>query len=151
MTRVLLIAVALLAAGCGNAFTMNAPQNFVVLDEDSAYAERMTSADRVVIGVHEIDNEEEGSLQFWTDAIRNKLRVLGGYALLSETEVRARSGERGKQMRFGRDEGSVPYLYWVTVFVTDDYIFVIEAGARREVFERAQAQVERAIQRFEID
>ena len=149
--KTVIFALALLASGCGHAFTMDRPDNFVVIDEDTAYAERMTNANRVVIGIQEIDNDEEGSLSFWTDAIRNKVRVLQGYALVSETEVRARSGQRGKQLRFGRDEGSIPHLYWVTIFVTEDHIFVIEAGGRREHFERVQAQVERAIQRFEID
>jgi hypothetical protein len=148
----LALALAALSVGCGHAFEMAAPQNFVVLDEDDEqYAQRATSADGVVISVREIDNDNEGSLQFWTEAIRNRLRIVGGYALVSEAEVRAGSGERGKQMRFGRDEGSRPYFYWVTLFVTDDHVFVIEAGGRRETFERLQPQIERAIARFQVD
>src|ERR1044071_1392761 len=56
------------------------PTNFVVLEDDEAYTWRAVSADGIVLGVREIDNEPQGSLRFWVQAIRNKLRVLGGYA-----------------------------------------------------------------------
>ena len=153
MIRILCAAaLAALTAGCGHAFELETPRNFVFLDEDSEmYAERTTSANGIVIAVREIDNDNEGNLDFWTEAIRNHVRVGKGYALLSEAEVRAASGERGKQMRFGHDENRHPYLYWITLFVTDDHVFLIEAGGRRDNFERAQPQIERALARFSID
>lgn len=111
---------------------------------------RATTADGVVIGVREIQNPRHGSGDFWVDAIRNRLRRDAGYALTSEADLRAASGHAGHQLRFGHDESSRPYVYWVTVFVTPDRVFVVEAGGRREHFEAAQARVESAISTFRV-
>lgn len=151
---VLLVAWAL--AGCGAGFAIEHPADFVVLEDASSegrgYALRATSADGVVLAVRALDNERHGSRDFWVEAIRNRLRRDRGYALTSESEVSAASGERGHQMRFGHDDASGrPYVYWVTVFVTDARIFVVEAGGRRDRFEPATAEVERALGTFRID
>ena len=39
--------------------------------------------------------------------------------------------------------------YWVTVFVTDKRVFVLEAGGGNDAFARARPSVERAIQSFQ--
>jgi hypothetical protein len=144
-----------LASGCGAGFTVRAPDDFVSLDDASThgrgYAMRATSADGVVVGVRALDNDRHGSTEFWVEAIRNRLRRDQGYALVSEADVSAASGQRGHQMRFGHDDGGHPYVYWVTVFVTHDRIFVVEAGGRRDRFEPATGEVESAIGTFAID
>ena len=156
-TRPLLLALALavsLVACGGRHFVLTAPGDFMELDprgqELAGYRYRATTADGVVIGVREIDNERHGSGVFWLDAIRNSLRREGGYALLEESDVRAATGESGHTLRFGRDEDADPYTYWLTVFVTPDRIFVIEAGGRRETFAAAQPEVESAIATFRV-
>jgi len=149
--RASVIAILLWACtGCaGRHFDLHAPDDFVELDERAqerrGYALRATSADGIVIGVREVENDREGSRDFWVQAIRNRLRRAGGYALLEESEVRAASGETGHQMRFGRDESSHPYAYWVTVFVRDDRITIVEAGGRRELFDAQADAIQRSI------
>ncbi len=160
--RTILITLCFAMIGCGNAFTMTPPANFVVLEQDDSefeqaledddrHDERATNAHGTVIAVREVDNEVEGSLEFWGDAIKNRLRRAGGYELLEEKDVTAASGQRGKQYRFGHDEASDPYVYWVTLFVTDDRVFVIESGGRREHFESVREEIERSIAAFRID
>ena len=151
------LASALLACtafGCGSHFAVVAPNDFLELaPEDSSrygYDMRATSADGIVVGVREIENTRHGSRDFWVDAIRNRLRRDAGYALTAESDVTAASGQQGHQIRFGHDEASSPYVYWVTVFVTPDRVFVIEAGGRREHFESAQARIEGAISTFRV-
>jgi hypothetical protein len=138
-----------LAGGCGHHFELQAPDDFVELAQgDEArrgYALRATTADGVVIAVREIDNERHGTRDFWVAAIRNRLRREGGYALLEEREVRAASGDAGRQLRLGRDESGRPYAYWVTVFVRRDRITVVEAGGRRDTFDAQSAALERTI------
>ena len=141
-------------AGCGHHFELRSPTDFVELDPDAqarrGYALRATSADGVVVAVREVDNDRHGSRDFWVDAVRNRIRRSGGYALLSESAVRSADGAEGHQMRFGRDEGQRPYDYWVTLFVTNDHVFVIEAGGRRDHFEEERADVESAIASFRL-
>lgn len=146
----------LVLAGCGAGFTVDAPSDFVSLDDASShargYALRATSADGVVMGVRTLENDRHGSADFWVEAIRNRLRRDQGYALVSEADVSAASGQRGHQMRFGHDDdGGHPYVYWVTVFVTHERIFVVEAGGRRDRFEPATAEVETSLSTFRID
>lgn len=141
-------------AGCGHHFELAAPDDFVTLDEDQqasrGYAMRATSADGVVIAVREIANDRHGSRDFWVQAIRNRLRRAGGYALLEESDVRAPTGETGHQMRFGRDESGRPYAYWLTVFVDADRITLVEAGGRRDALDAQTASIESAIARLRL-
>ena len=147
MTRTL-ATVLLLLAGCGGA-TLDVPDDFVVLEDDWAdYDQRATTADGVVLSVRRVDNVGDGGLDFWARAVANRMRLYGGYALLEEPEVRLRSGARGRQLRFGRDEEGTPFLYWVTLFVDGGSVYVIEAGGRTDRFDAARPAIERAIARF---
>lgn len=135
-------------AGCGRDFDVKTPRRFVELEEDySDYEYRATTADGVVIGVREIevDPEKGGSIDFWVEAIEQRMRQVGGYALLETKAATAGGGLRGKQLRFGRDEGERPYRYWVTIFLDDDTLYLVEAGGQEEAFNRAQRDLERAI------
>jgi hypothetical protein len=136
-------------AGCGHHFELRAPERFVELEpgmqERMGFAYRATTANGAVIGVREIDNDRHASAEFWVEAIRNRVRRAGGYALVSESDVRSADGTAGHQLRFGRDEGRHPYDYWITVFVTHDRLFLIEAGGRRDHFETERESIERAI------
>lgn len=147
---VLVLMLSASLAGCaGRHFDLDTPDDFVELEEGAqqrrGYALRATSADGVVLAVREIDDDREGSREFWVQAIRNRLRRAGGYALLEEEDVRAASGDTGHQMRFGRDESARPYAYWVTVFVRDHRITIVEAGGRRETFDAQAEEIRRTI------
>jgi hypothetical protein len=141
-------------AGCGHHFELQSPADFAELDPDAqarrGFAQRAVSADGVVVAVREVDNDRHASRAFWLDAVRNRVRRSGGYALLSESSVRSADGAEGHQLRFGRDEGQRPYDYWVTLFVTESHVFVIEAGGRREHFEARRAAVEQTIASFRL-
>ena len=138
-----------LIAGCGPHFAIDTPADFVALDEATqarrGYSMRATSADGVVIAVREIDDPQRGSREFWVEAIRNRLRRAGGYALLEEETVRIASGDAGHQMRFGRDESGRPYAYWVTGRGRPGRVTVGEAGGARSVFDAQAEDVQRAI------
>jgi len=143
---VLLIAVAASLWACGRPFDVKTSARFVELEEESAYDYRATTADGVVVGIRavEIDPDRGGNLTFWVEAVEQRMRRIGGYALLGKSDVRA-GKLHGKQIRFGRDEGDRPYRYNVTLFIDDDYLYVVEAGGAQEAFEHAQADVQRLI------
>jgi hypothetical protein len=54
----------------------------------------------------------------------------------------------GTEMRFGHDEGDEPYLYRLTVFVTDDRVFLVEAGGTKVQMERQADQIDWSIKNF---
>ncbi len=150
--RVPLLLAALAVSGCGTSFELKQPSNFVVLDDHrGAYDFRAVDADGVVMAVREVDNNPRGTLYFWEKAVKNRLRTIGGYALAEEKDVHAAGGQRGRQLRFGRDQNGHPYVYWLTLFVTHDRVYVVEAGGRQDNFQPVQAKVERAIAQFHID
>ena len=149
----LLLLVALSTAAC-RPFNVTTPDSFVELDEPrhSRYDYRATTADGVVVSVRALDNDQRGTLSFWTEAVRSKLRDSRGYALLEENDATSRGGVPGKQMRFGRDDSGHSYRYWVTVYVRhqgrNPRVWVIEAGGEEEVFEQRREEVERLIASF---
>ncbi len=139
-------------AGCGYAFEATTPPGFVELkDQDHAgYAYRATNADGLVIAVRQLDNDPKGELAFWEQAIENQLRQRAGYSLLDKRDAKSTDGTPGRQLRFGHDEGKTPHLYYVTVFVNDRRIYLVEAGGTKELVEGHAAELESAVARFRV-
>lgn len=151
LAPLLAIVAASFCGGCGPSFTAATPPGFVELDEDSNYDYRATSANGVVLGIREIDHEPKGEVEFWTRAIENRLRHRGGYALLETKDVKNVEGIAGKRMLFGHDENGTPHLYSVTLFVTDDKLFVLEAGGSKDLMQRREKQIDWAVRNFRTD
>jgi len=152
MNRALLLAPLLslaALAGCGRAFVAATPPGFVDLGDRYGSGEyRATTADGVVLGVRAFDNEPKGEMSFWSRALERRTREMAGYALLDKRDVTARSGLKGVVMRFGHDEGKVPYVYCLALFVTDAKIFVLEAGGPKVEVTKQEPQIEWAIRNF---
>jgi hypothetical protein len=145
-----LCALALLA--CGRGFEPATPGNFVELEEEeSKYDYRAISADGLVLAVREIDHDPKGDLAFWVRAVENQMRRLGGYALIDQKDAKSADGVAGKVLHFGHDEGGRPHLYHVAVYVTDDDIYVLEAGGTKELMDRHAKDVEAAFANFRAD
>lgn len=142
--------VAALSA-CGAHFKHPTPAGFVELEDQERYDYRAVTADGLVIAVREMDHEPKGELSFWVDAISNHMRQRGGYALVDKRNVKTGGGHEGVQIRFGHDQGSRPFLYYVTVFVTDDRIYLLEAGGSAEQMKKRAGELEWAVAHFAID
>lgn len=149
------LALCLLAlTGCAHEhFEAHTPDDFLELDTPGygAFRYRATSADGVRLAVREERNEGHGSQAFWEQAVRNQLRYEGGYAIQSESAIEAASGQHGMLFKCGKDQHGRTYDYWLAVFVTEERVFVIEAGALHAQFEPAQANVQTAFEALEID
>ncbi len=141
------------SVACGYSFETKTPAGFVELkdQDDQGYAYRATSADGLVISVREIEHEPKGDLKFWARVVENELRQNNGYALLDQRAVKTASGLDGIQLRFGHDEGTTPHLYYVTVFVTDDHLFIMEAGGTKALMTASATQLEAVVQGFRGD
>ncbi len=131
-------------AGCGRPFKIVTAPGFVELEgqSSSGYAYRATSPEGVVVSVRVIEDEDRADVGFWTKSIILQMRDVSGYALLRVVDVTSRDGTPGKRMEFAHDEDGKPYHYWVTVFIAQDKLFMAEAGAPKDLFERSQASVE---------
>lgn len=138
----LVFCVSPLFACCAPPLTV--PPGFVEI-EGEPYDYRASSADGLVISVREIDHDPKGDLTFWVRAVENELRLGRGYALLASRDVQTAKGLRGKELRFGHDEGTSPHLYWVTIFVTKKTLYVIETGGKKELVDQHEAALEAAI------
>lgn len=136
--------------GCGHNFEATTPPGFVELEDQEAYDYRATTADGLVIAVREIEHEPKGEVAFWVRAVENRMRQRGGYALLGTRDVKTQSGLDGKQLRFGHDESGKPHLYYVTIFVTPDQIFLLEAGGTKELMEKGAPELDQAVQGFRV-
>ena len=140
-----------LASACAPRFTAATPNGFVALDDQQLYDYRATSADGIVIGVRELDNDPQGELAFWARAIENRLRNQGGYALLETRAIKSKDGVAGKQFRFGHDEGATPHLYYLAIFVTPKTIQLVEAGGTKEQMLAHASEVDFAVANFSVD
>jgi hypothetical protein len=151
MLRNLLTACACSLLAACTSFTAATPGGFVELDDQKLYDYRATSADGIVIGVRELDNDPEGGLDFWARAIENQLRNRGGYALIETRTVKSKDGVSGKQFRFGHDESGTPHLYYLAVFVTPKTIQLVEIGGTKELMLGHARETDFAVANFSVN
>lgn len=138
----LALGAVLALAGCGKPFDVKTAPGFVPLENQTGYDYRATTPEGVVVAVRVVDDEERGDLAFWTDALTLQLRDVSGYALLETTDVASRDGTKGKLLKLGHDEDKKPYDYWVSIYLAQGRVFLVEAGGAHETFERARPNVE---------
>lgn len=150
LARLLIVAVSLLAVACGPSFVVTTPPGFVEIENEwDEYDYRATTADGLVIAVREIEHDPEGTTEFWLQAIKNRMRDRGGYALLETVEVKSADGVQGTQLRFGHDEeGNRPHLYYVSIFVTESAILLVEAGGTKKLMTDSAAQIATLVSEF---
>lgn len=151
-TLVGLVALAVFA-GCHHHAPLSTPNHFIELEEQesSAYAYRATSADGVVLALRVLDLDESrgGDLEFWLDALRLRLRQMGGYALLDTQSVSTHAGWKGTQLRFGYDDKGRPHSYWVSVFLHQPHLYLVEAGGPEDKFRAHTPAITAAVQSLE--
>ncbi len=131
-----LIAAALFSTmtltGCISAVKLDLPSSFVEVDEDeySMYDMRGVSADGVVVAARRQENPKQGTLEFWSEAIKNELQSSKGYTLTSSDKVTSAKNLPGKLMSFVHEQSGVKFMYLLAVFVKDNDILIAEAGGK---------------------
>lgn len=134
--------------GCSGV-NVNTPAGFAEIDDDDTYAYRATSAEGVVLAVREEANDPRGNLDFWSSAVRYELERKG-YTSVDKQDVRSPGGVEGRQMRYRTTRNGRPNVLWVTVFVTDGSVFVVEAGGDVAHFERVEKAVDEAVRGLDL-
>ena len=151
MLLLLSAATLALAAGCTPSAHLQTPPGFAALDGQHGYDYRITTAQGVVVGVRTEKNSLHAPADFWAQAIDARMRQ-GGYVAESAKDVKAAAGLLGKQVRYSREgDDRRPYAYWLTVFATNERVYVVEAGGDKEFFEPAVAAVEQAVASLRVD
>lgn len=154
VVTLLVVGLLALATGCGRPYEVATPEGFVELTEgdrtyeESAYEYRAATADGVVLAVRAWDNEPKVDLALATRSLENRTRLGQGYALLAKKEVVAANGTKGTALELGHDQEGKAHLFTVVVFVTDDHVYILEAGGKKDLFEKAAKSVAWFIENF---
>jgi len=143
-------ALALSALGCGASATLSTPDGFATLEDQEDYLYRATSAQGVVLAIRGEKNSPKGNLDFWVGAVDGQLRRTGYVPLdKAPVEVRSAGGALGRQMRYVRDQQGRKDSFLAAVFVTESYVYTIEAGGSGDRFDdAAAAKVAESIKTF---
>jgi hypothetical protein len=138
--------------GCGRPYAPATPDGFIDLSEryenNDNHEYRAATADGVVLRIHAYDNEPKADLPLGVRVLENSMRDGRGYALLSKKEVTVRDGTKAMTLEFGHDEPNGSHLYIITLVITDDRVFVLEAGGKKELVEKARASIDWSIKNF---
>ncbi len=130
------------ASGCGRPFDVKTANGFVELENQAPeYDYRATTPDGVVMSIRAIDNTgssgQRGDIAFWERAVTLEMRDVQGYAFFDAKDVSSADGTKGRELRFGHDEDGKPYEYFVTIYLAQSRIYVIEAGGKKDLVDRA--------------
>jgi hypothetical protein len=145
----LLAASSLVGTGCGRGFVIDTPTGFAELEDQQDYGYRAASAEGVVLAVRRESNSPYGDLGFWTGAVDAHLRR-EGYSADKALDVKSANGIDGRQIRYHRRRDGRDFVFWVSVFTTDDEVIVVEAGGDREYFDKLDAAVSAAVSSLQV-
>jgi len=127
-----LVATLLLLAGC---VSLNTPEGYAQRTRTGGYEYKAISTDASVIAVAEYENEDEdqGTLEYWTEAARKQLTLSRGYEFEEEGKFNCSRGP-GRWMRFLRKYRGTDYLYLLGIVVDGGAIYALEAGGEKAHF-----------------
>lgn len=147
-----LFTAATLNVACGGpSASVATPPGFGVLKDQKEYVYRATSAEGVVLAVRAEQNEPQGNLDFWADALDRTLRRAGYVAEGNPGSVRSGNGLSGRVHKYTRDQGGRAQRFWIAVFVTEGRVWVVEAGGDAQRFKgKIQDGVQRAIESISL-
>jgi hypothetical protein len=151
MNRLAFLAlIPLFALGCSRGPQLSTPDDFAELERGENHAFRATNASGVVLGVRSEKNDPRGNLDFWSQALDHKLQK-GGYKKTGASAVTTNGGLAGKRMRYEVERGGRVSEYWITVFVTQGEVVVVEAGGDSAFFdEETEKRVDHAIRTLDL-
>lgn len=150
MKRTILILAALcsFAGGCASAH-LDTPAGFAAFDDNKAYDFYASDGEGVVLAVRTEKNRPHGDLSYWTSALDVQLRE-AGYRPHNVADVTSADGHEGKQLRYVVDDDGRELVFWVSVFVTDRHVVLVEAGGDVAFFEPKERQIVAAIATLQV-
>jgi hypothetical protein len=142
MLRKALFVLSILAAACGPASGLSAPDGFARLGGDH-FDDRIGSASGVVVATRVVANDPKANLDFWTQAIDLRLRQRGYVATEAAKDVKNAAGLPGRSLHYTFNDGTRENRYFLDVYATDRRILLVEAtGATADFDARLPKVVE---------
>jgi len=114
---------ALLALAACRGFDADPPEGFAAFDDWSQF--RAVSADGVMYIVRTEDNDPEAKLEFWKEALKNRMKD-AGYSFVAEENIKGTSP--GYLLELAAPVGEQDYSYMVAIFVRGSDIIIAEAS-----------------------
>ncbi|MCX7703041.1 MAG: hypothetical protein N2234_02920 [Planctomycetota bacterium] len=121
------------------------PKDYVELEEPYPYDFRAVSADGCYFAARKVKNEGEGTLKFWTETVKNTLTQNKPYRVVKEGAFSTEKELSGKYIIFETELEGVAHTYIVGLVVTENYVYVLEAGGEKQRFDD---DVERVLTAF---
>jgi hypothetical protein len=132
---------AAIATGCGAPLRYEAPRGFASAKQDWRSAHYKAS-DNVGLKLLVFDNVEGGTLQYWGEDLVRKLQARE-YELRGQAPLRTRNAVAGTRSDFTIDPpgDAPPQFLVVSLFVTDDFIYVAQLAGDAELLSRYDGRV----------
>jgi len=126
---------------------MDLPKDFVGVSKADleGHHVRGISADGVVVGLRSEDNAENGTVDFWAQAIQDELKAGRGYELQASEDVKSRSGLEGKLMTFATHQRGATFTYMLAIYVKSGKVLLAEAGGKADAVKKYSEPVREAL------
>jgi len=134
--------------GC-RTFELKPPEGFVRYKRTSKYY-RAVSPDNAAIVVRSWKNKQKGDLGFWVETVKRDFIKVRGYKFVKDDDAKAGTGEKGKRMWFESSHRGRMFSYQISLFVTKDKIYAVEASVEKENLERHEKAFDAAVQKLKI-
>lgn len=145
-TPLLLAAAALACSACFPHYEMSLPTGFKRYEDVCGF--KAITARGVRLKVREVDNEPEGDLAFWTEAMGVHLEKQG-YVKKQEECFKTKSGLDGCYLEFHLPHGQEDWVMGETIFVADDRIVLVETAGPFALYDPEREGLREALGSFD--
>ncbi len=127
-----ILLLALMGSGC---VSMQPPEGYAA-HEHWAYTLKAVSTEASVVALNQFRNQDEqrGTLAFWSEAASKHLVRSRGYAAIKEGDFTSPRGQ-GHWMLFSKRFKGTEHLYMLGLVLEGDKIFALEAGGEKKSLE----------------
>lgn len=134
-----LLLVGVLLAGC-QVSKIRTPSGFVEVDS-YRHEFRAVSPEGVTLAYRTQENPKDGTLAFWTKAIKRTLVEQKGHQFQAEEELTSTSGMSGILLKCSKLRSGTQFDYWVAVYLAGSKLHVVDAGGKTADFQAYQADI----------
>lgn len=119
-----------------------APEGFAVFRKAGHF--QAASADGAVYRVRSVRHKPQAALEFWTEALRNRM-IGAGYHVLAEQEIKTADGAPGALFELGAVNGERDQTYVVALIPDGGRLILVEATGEAEGFKAHREAVLAAV------